>query len=59
MTSCGIYPIPICESFLGITPGMHTDALQAYDSVLRIKKAADLVIANHDPSFESGDRIDL
>jgi N-acyl homoserine lactone hydrolase len=49
----------VAQSTPVITPGMHTDALLAYDSLLRIKKAAEIVIANHDPVFQSGSRIDL
>ena len=34
-----------------ITPGIHTNVLDAYDSVLRIKEMADIVIPLHDPEF--------
>ena len=38
-------------------PGSHTDALQAYDSALRIKRTADIILAAHDVSFVGIDRI--
>lgn len=31
-----------------ITPGIHTNATEAYDSLLRIKEAADIIIPLHD-----------
>ncbi len=34
-----------------ITPGIHTNALDAYDSVLRIKEMADIVVPLHDPEY--------
>ena len=34
-----------------ITPGIHTNVLDAYDSVLRIKQMADIVIPPHDPEY--------
>ena len=34
-----------------ITPGVHTNALDAYDSVLRIKEMADIVVPLHDPEY--------
>jgi len=35
-----------------ITPGMHTNALEAYDSVIRIKEMADIIIPTHEPEFQ-------
>ncbi len=35
-----------------IVPGMHTNVFDAYDSVLRIKEMADIIIPNHDPQFK-------
>jgi len=35
-----------------IAPGVHLDVIQAYDSMNRIKEAADIVISIHD--LESG-----
>lgn len=34
-----------------ITPGMHTNPLDAYDSVTRIKEIADIVVPVHEPEF--------
>ena len=34
-----------------ITPGTHTDILAAYESTLRIKELADILIPIHDPSY--------
>jgi len=34
-----------------ITPGTHTDTLAAYESTLRIKGLADILIPIHDPSY--------
>jgi glyoxylase-like metal-dependent hydrolase (beta-lactamase superfamily II) len=34
-----------------ITPGTHTDPLAAYESTLRIKGLADILIPIHDPSY--------
>lgn len=38
-------------------PGIHTDALQAFDSALRIKGLADILIPIHDPMFEKVEKI--
>jgi glyoxylase-like metal-dependent hydrolase (beta-lactamase superfamily II) len=40
-----------------ITPGTHTDITAAYESTLRIKGLADILIPIHDPSFASVDSI--
>ncbi len=34
-----------------ITPGIHTNVIDAYDSVLRIKQMANIVIPLHDPEY--------
>lgn len=34
-----------------LTPGTHTNALDAYDSAVKIKGMADILIPQHDPSF--------
>jgi len=34
-----------------IAPGIHTNPLDAYDSVLRIKQMADIVVPLHDPEY--------
>lgn len=31
-----------------VTPGVHTDAIQAYESAQRVKEMADIIIPNHD-----------
>jgi N-acyl homoserine lactone hydrolase len=40
-----------------VAPGIHTDMLQAYDSVLRVKQLAKVIIPLHDPTFMQLDRI--
>ena len=40
-----------------ITPGIHTDARQAYDSLIKLLEMADQVIAIHDPAYKSVERI--
>lgn len=37
--------------------GLHTDCREAYDSVLRVKKLADIIIPCHDPKFMDIKRI--
>jgi glyoxylase-like metal-dependent hydrolase (beta-lactamase superfamily II) len=34
-----------------ITPGIHSDTFQAYDSALKIKQIADIIIPMHDPEM--------
>ena len=34
-----------------ITPAIHTNTIDAYDSLLRIKEMADIVVPNHDPKY--------
>ena len=34
-----------------IAPGIHMDVLQAYDSVLKVKEVADIIIPLHDPDM--------
>lgn len=36
-----------------LTPGMHINVIEAYDSVLRIKQLADIIIPNHEPNLQS------
>lgn len=36
-----------------MTPGIHTNAVEAYDSLVKVKKMADVVIPLHEPSLES------
>lgn len=42
---------PPRETLPVIAPGIHTNALEAYDSILRIKETADIVISLHDSEF--------
>jgi len=39
------------------TPGIHTNALQAFDSALKIKGLADILIPQHEPIFAEAERI--
>ena len=34
-----------------IVPGIHTDPIAAFESAIRIKGLADILICQHDPSF--------
>jgi len=40
-----------------LAPGLHNDALEAFESVLRIKGSADIIIPQHDPQFLTVDCI--
>jgi len=40
-----------------ITPGIHTDAMQAYDSLIKLQELSDQVIALHDMSYKLMERI--
>ena len=40
-----------------ILPGIHTDLLQAYESAVRVKKMADIIIPIHDPVMTKKARI--
>jgi len=40
---------PVNKTVPVITPGIHTNPLDAYDSVLRIKEMADIIVPLHDP----------
>lgn len=40
-----------------VPPGIHTDMLQAYESMMRVKKTADILIPFHDPVMASKKRI--
>lgn len=40
-----------------IAPGIHTDAIQAYESVLRVKEIADIIIPMHDPDLAEVEHI--
>jgi len=40
-----------------IAPAMHTDLFQAYDSALKVKRMADIIIPMHDPEMAMKKRI--
>lgn len=40
-----------------IAPAIHSDLFQAYDSLVRIKELADIILPIHDPSFLTGSLI--
>ena len=44
-------PSPQSRTMLVTPPGVHINALQAYDSVLRIKEMADIIVPPHEPEF--------
>ena len=50
-------PPPIGDSRPIIIPGIHTDVLEVYDSVIRIKELADIIVPVHEPSFRNKSRI--
>ena len=65
---CVIRPIPVARTTIDkslmtyrmnfgsalIVPGMHTNVLDAFDSIQRIKEAADVVVPCHEPGFWEG-----
>jgi len=44
-------------SYPVIAPGIHTDLFQAYESVLRVKQIADIIIPLHDPDMALREQI--
>jgi N-acyl homoserine lactone hydrolase len=44
-------------SYPVIAPGIHTDLFQAYESVLKVKQVADIIIPLHDPDMAERDHI--
>jgi len=44
-------PLPDGTKLPAIAPSIHSDPFQAYDSLLRIKELADIILPVHDPSF--------
>jgi len=40
-----------------IIPGIHTDVHQAYESVLKVKELADILVPNHEPTLMDMDTI--
>ena len=37
--------------------GLHTDCREIYDSALKVKQAADIIVPLHDPMFMEMERI--
>jgi len=44
-------------SYPVIAPGIHTDLFEAYESVLRVKQIADIIIPLHDPDMAAKEQI--
>jgi N-acyl homoserine lactone hydrolase len=44
-------------SYPVIAPGIHTDLLQSYESVLKVKQVADIIIPLHDPDIAEKNQI--
>jgi len=44
-------------SYPVIAPGIHTDLFQAYDSALKVKQVADIIIPSHDPNMAEREEI--
>jgi N-acyl homoserine lactone hydrolase len=44
-------------SYPVIAPGIHTDLFRAYQSVLKVKEVADIVVPMHDPEMAERDQI--
>lgn len=40
-----------------IPPGIHTDMFQAYESALRVKNLADIIISMHDAMMAGKEKI--
>ena len=53
------YPPPAITSMEMevIPPGVHTDAYQAYNTLLKLKGMADILLPIHDPRFVAVDTI--
>lgn len=52
-----ITQIPAFNSWFVFTPGIHTDALAAFDNALKVKGLADILVPNHDPALRETERI--
>ena len=53
-----LYPPAELQDLMPIvTPGIHVDTMQAYDSMVRIKKTADIAVPLHDYEFTFKDSI--
>lgn len=46
-----ITQIPCFNAWFVYTPGIHTDALAAFDNALKIKGMADILVPNHEPGL--------
>jgi N-acyl homoserine lactone hydrolase len=44
-------------SYPVIAPGIHTDLFKAYESTLKVKQIADIIIPLHDPNMASREQI--
>jgi len=47
----------VSPSWLIYTPGCHTDALAAFDSTLKVKGLADILVPNHEPELREIEKI--
>ena len=47
-------PLPDGTRLAAIAPAIHSHPFQAYDSILRIKELADIILPIHEPSFLNG-----
>ena len=50
-------PLLVREKMPVIVPGIHVNVLDAYDSLLRIKQVADIILPLHDPDLRIGNSI--
>ena len=44
-------PASLASRMEVLCPAIHNDAVQAYDSLMRIKQMADIRVPNHEPRF--------
>jgi N-acyl homoserine lactone hydrolase len=44
-------PLPDGKTIPAIAPAIHSDLFQVYDSIIRIKELADIILPIHDPAF--------
>ncbi|MFC1914605.1 N-acyl homoserine lactonase family protein, partial [Chloroflexota bacterium] len=50
-------PAAVKDKMPVIAPGLHTDPVAGYNSFLKIKQTADIIIPLHEPRFLFIDRI--
>ena len=50
-------PAAVRETMPVIPPGIHLDAVEAFNSALRVKGMADIIIPCHEPSLVNVDAI--